>query len=139
MIFRRRADLVTDVDPGLLQTEPVAFEFVLERLIASCTPVGRAPVGERDRKEQTVLHQLRRVHAALGEPFDAEKWLNDWRRGRDYQVDHPMGSVDRILDEAFVPDHTYGRDSLVALSGLLDPLAISRLWTHKGWPEPVGG
>jgi hypothetical protein len=130
-MFRRRARSGADVDPHLLRTDPVGFEFALERLIMSCAPVEGAPAGERDRREQMVLDQLRSVLALADQPFDAEKWLADWRLGRDFQVDHPMGSVDRLLDEAFVPDQAFSRDSLTALPGLLDFLSIRRLGTYS--------
>jgi hypothetical protein len=130
-MFRRRARSGADIDPDLLRTDPVGLELALDRLLMSCAPVQSAPEGERDRREQAVLDQLRSVLAFADQPFDAEKWLADWRRGRDYQLDHPLGSVDRMLDEAFVPDQAYSRDSLTALTGLLDLLSIRRLGTYS--------
>lgn len=116
---------------SVFRREPVGFEYAINRVIESCQPVEDAPLGERDRTEQKVLEQLRSIHDLMSEPFDEEAWLADWRRGRDYQRDHPLSAVDGALDEAFVPDHAYAPDHLVGLRGALDPRSIDRLVTYS--------
>ncbi len=122
---------LVDVDPSTLQLPPVDLGSALDLVIASCVEIPDAPLGHRDHREAQQLEMLQGVSEWSETAFDAEEWLRTYRRGRDYQEDHPLSSVDRILDRAFVPEGLYGADDMLMAAGTLDDLALRRLGCYS--------
>lgn len=122
------SERLVDVDPSVLQSPPVAPDSVLDFIVESCVEIPNAPLGHRDRREAQQLQMFERISDRFGKAaFDSEQWLLAYRLGRDYQEDHPMCSVDRVLDRAFVPEGLYGADDVLMAANTLDDVALRRL------------
>jgi hypothetical protein len=101
----------------------VTVERMLDLIIDTAETVPRSADGVRDRRRSAALALIERLGV------DAAEFAATCDIGRDYQHDHPLCRVDRILDAAFIPDGL-APDVVRTVAPLVEGVVASRLATY---------